>query len=155
MTHSAMTDTDRIQELDRQLRMVERGEIKKVFCPWCQTLNFPDAPDCCRRFTDECEQRGERQLQMLLQQHRSVMQGKATCITCPYCAAHNYAPEGNPAQVSPYRTNPVDWKRPMISPFCCDLFQAAAVAIAERMQTNALIEHRQRIDEANAKAGSN
>lgn len=147
VTHSVMTAADRTEELDRQLRLVERGESSSVFCPWCAVLNTPDSDDCCPAFTAARDERGVAQLQKVIDQQADVLKGRSTCISCPYCERHNYA--GDP------KKHPWDWKRPLISPFCCDLFERAVIAIAERMAMQAGIDKLKRIEDGIDKGNRN
>lgn len=79
---------------------------------------------------------GERKLQSIIDQLREVKLGTRTNIQCPYCNHHS-RPVADPA----------DWPRPFISPFCCDLFEVAAGAIAEREALRIQTEHKKRIED--------
>lgn len=79
---------------------------------------------------------GERKLQSVIDQLREVNLGTRTNIQCLYCNHHS-RPVADPA----------DWPRPMVSPFCCDLFESAAGAIAEREALRIQTEHKKRIED--------
>lgn len=82
---------------------------------------------------------GERQLERIINELREYRFGTRTNVQCPYCNNHN-----RPGNIMA----PEDWPRPGASPFCCDLFQQAAIAIAEREALRLQIENKKRIEDS-------
>lgn len=82
---------------------------------------------------------GERQLERIIEELREFRFGARVNVQCPYCHRHN-----RPGNIHA----PEDWPRPGVSPFCCELFQQAAIAIAEREALRIQIEHKNRIDDS-------
>lgn len=142
-----MTDADRIVELDRQLNNIEAGTADTVLCPWCGVMSPSTGPDCCDTFTFSRDERGKRQLNEVIRQHKLVLGGLATCISCPWCKGVNYPFDPN--------QHPSEWKREMISPFCCETFQGAMMAIVQRMVSDELIARKKRIEDGIVQAGKN
>lgn len=144
MIHSEMTEADKVIEVDRQIRA---GGT--VWCPYCRACNVPNTPTCCRALQTCIDDRAKAQLQSVIDQQRAIELGQANAIVCPYCAKVNVAPEPGEQR---HRS---EWKRPMVSPFCCTLLTAAVVAVIERKRTEDYIRHASKIGEAVDKAARN
>jgi hypothetical protein len=163
-----MNQAERAEELDRQLLLVTQGKSLTVICPWCGIISDarefdPNETDCCPDFTDARNERGVRQIASIDRQQREMMEGLRTnqkgrrkakggvvtrdSIECPYCGGIN-RPENALG-------SPEGWKRPNVSPYCCDLFVAAVIAIAQRIHTQQQIEKVGRINEAISRAERN
>jgi hypothetical protein len=67
-------------------------------------------------------------------------------VQCPYCDEIN-RPEN--------MESPAHWKRPNVSPFCCNLFFMATVHLADRHIIQGQIDHKRRIEDALANASVN
>lgn len=136
-----MTQSDRIDELDRQLTLIERRGPVIVVCPWCGAITNEfraENPDCCLDFRQARDSRGIEKLETLKRNHRRMLNGEITCLSCPYCHKHNY-------RVSKSEQHPAEWKRPNVSPFCCDLFALAVKAICYAMAEQKLQDDTARI----------
>lgn len=163
-----MNQAERAEELDRQLKLIAHGESSIIACPWCGTISdsrttSPADGDCCPEFTAARDERGVKQLQSIERQRAEMMSGarrnqrgmrkskggivKRDSIQCPYCDEIN-RPETAMG-------DPSGWKREGVSPYCCDLFQIAVVAIAQRAHVVSQTEKVHRIEEAIAKAERN
>jgi hypothetical protein len=55
---------------------------------------------------------------------------------CPYCS-----------NTFKYGGDPSNWKRPGVSPFCCDHMQEAATTIAHRIVLQSQIDAKKKIEE--------
>jgi len=144
MNHDVMTEADKVLEVDRQIRAGG-----PVWCPWCRCMNVPNKPQCCVAFQSCLDDRAAAQLESVIAQQKAIELGQADAIVCPYCTQVNRAPEPGEAR------HPSDWKRPLVSPFCCDLLQAAVVAVIQRKRTEDYIRHAGKIGEAVDKAARN
>lgn len=144
MTHSEMSEDEKVLEVDRQVRAGGH-----VWCPWCRAMNMPNKPECCVAFRSCLEDRAEAQLQSVITQQLAIEIGQSDAIVCPYCTQVNFAPEGG------RNRHPSEWKRPMQSPFCCDTLQSAIVAVIQRKRTEEYIRKAGQIGEAVDKAARN
>ena len=68
-------------------------------------------------------------------------------IECPYCGGIN-RPENVVEDQSA-------WKRPCISPYCCDLFFSAVMRLADHQGVQEQIDMKRRIEDGIAKASRN
>ena len=146
--YAELTEQDRIDELERQIRLNQKSENKIISCPWCGQLSqVTDSTDdaCCNALIEAIEKRGIRQLQSVVNQQKDFAKGIRSSIECPYCGSHNYKP----------KKDPNDWRRPRVSPFCCSLFDAAFAAIEYQLQEQAKLDHKRRIEDAYIKALKN
>ena len=71
----------------------------------------------------------------------------ARAVDCPYCGGVN--------QPRAEQLHPSEWVRPMQSPFCCDLFEAAITAVMYAVIEQHRVDHYQRIQDGIAKAAKN
>lgn len=150
-----MTQNDRLEEINRQLVLIERGGDQIIVCPWCSVITRgfdPESPDCCFGFRDARNKRGERQFEKLKADHRRFLKGEMTCISCPYCGDTNYPPTGTSATGCDH---PSGWKRPMVSIWCCDLFAQAVHALAYGLAQERVADKFNRIGEALERASRN
>lgn len=150
--YDVMTQADRLAEFDRQFSLVQRGQSDTAVCPWCGVISHrldyvPEDGDCCAEFENARAARGDRQFQSVLAQRNGIVARVRDSIECPYCGGINRE------ELS--LCHPADWKRPMVSPYCCDLFQIAVVAIVQREHTAKQINKIHRIEEGIAKAERN
>lgn len=143
MNHSEMTPDEQVIEVDRQIRAGG-----PVWCPWCRAMNVPGKLECCVAFRSCMEDRADAQLNSVIAQQKAIELGEANAIVCPYCAQVNVAPQNG-------SRHPSEWKRPMQSPFCCDLLQSAVVAVIHRKRTEDYIRQAGKIGEAVDKAARN
>lgn len=81
---------------------------------------------------------GKDRLDSILDQFKLARNGQRDKIHCPYCGEMFKFSGGDREQ----------WKRPFVSPYCCDQMQAAAAAIAERMMLQVYIDTKKRIEDA-------
>ena len=79
---------------------------------------------------------GEEKLSFIAQQFARARKGQQDKVTCPYCS-HTFKYGG-------FQEN---WKRPGVSPFCCDNMQEAATAIAHRIVLQSQIDMKKKIEE--------
>ena len=84
------------------------------------------------------EEIGKKQLQSVIDQQKEILLGAKKTIHCPYCGFYN----------RPFSRDPEAWSRPNVSPFCCDLLQDAALAIAQRMEVERLTSMKKKIEDA-------
>ncbi len=133
---------------DRQADDYDRNRAVGIFCPWCTKMNTPEITLCCALFSEAMDHRGIQKLQNVIEQHRRMESEGATSIECPWCFAINGADTDD-------ETNPQEWMRPGISPFCCDLFGRAVEAIAGRMALQHDIDLKNRIEDNLSKARRN
>ena len=143
MTHSEMSEQDKALWIDEQIR---KGG--SVFCPWCSAINLIGNEDdpCCTPFSFAIKDRGHRLVQEFANQYTAVEVGIASAITCPYCREVNRAPAPQ---------DPTEWKRPMVNPFCCDLFCMALAAHLEVKRVQSLVHRADQIAEQYDKAAKN
>lgn len=144
MTHSEMNESDKVIEVDRQIRAGSQ-----VWCPWCRSINMPGKSACCVAFRSCLEDRAAAQVQSVVDQQRAIELGQANALVCPFCASLNVAPEPGTTR------HQSEWKRPMISPFCCDQLMRVAIAVFQRKKTEQEIRKAQAIGEAVDKAARN
>lgn len=144
MTHSEMTEADKVIEVDRQIRA---GST--VWCPWCRSMNRLGKDECCVAFKSCLEDRAAAQVQSVVDQQNAIERGLANAIVCPYCTRTNVAPEPGTQR------HPSEWIRPLISPFCCPDLERVAVAVFQRKKTEDAIRKAQMIGEAVDKAARN
>ena len=135
--HDSPSETDKQDDLTRQYANLRTGKGLVIFCPWCLKSNKPGAPPCCPFFAEGIRKIGEGQLQSIVDQRREVRLGSKRSIKCPYCGAYNREPGEHPA----------DWIRPMVSPVCCDTFEGAMVAVAQREILQRQIDEKKRIED--------
>lgn len=145
--HGTPTLTDADAELDRQMILIARGESSILVCPFCGCINGDPEGVCCAQLQDAKDRRGIRNVKSIERQRNGVINGLRSAIDCPYCGGVN--------QPRAEQAHPSEWIRPMISPFCCDFFQAAISAVMYAVIQQQRIEHFQRIQEGLAKAGKN
>ena len=154
-----MIQRDRLDEIDRQLTLIERGGDPIIVCPWCSVITRgfnPESPDCCFEFREARDKRGERQFATVKAEHRRFLKGEISCISCPYCGDTNYPPDASTAtSASGVDQHPSEWKHPMVSPFCCELFVAAVRALAYGLAQERAAEKLNRIGEALERASRN
>jgi uncharacterized Zn-finger protein len=134
-----LTDEERQEDLERQYDNLRADPATVIFCPWCHKTNKLGSEPCCGLFTEGVEKIGQRQFQSIVNQWREMKLGSRRTIKCPYCGQYNRKAEEN--------QHPADWIRPMVSPFCCQLFQDAAIAIAEREALHVQIDQKKRIED--------
>lgn len=144
MTHAEMSEDEKVIEIDRQIRAGV-----PVWCPWCRAMNMTGKMECCVAFKSCLEDRANAQLQSVVDQQRLIEIGDSDAIVCPYCAQINMAPARGE------KRHPSEWKRPMVSPFCCSLLQSAVVAVIERKRTEEYLRQAGKIGEAVDKAARN
>lgn len=137
-----MTEQDRANFLDDQIR---KGG--SVFCPWCSGMNRvgEESNPCCRQFSFAVQERADGLMRNFANQYTAVEVGMASAIICPFCHEVNRAPGP---------TDPCDWKRPMVSPFCCPLFEMALAAHLEVKRVNGLVRMADKIAENMDKGGA-
>ena len=147
MTHgtTAITDTD--AELDRQIILIARGESSILVCPFCGCINSDSEGNCCPQLQEAKDRRGERNVKAIERQRNGVVNGLRSAIDCPYCGGVN--------QPHSEQSHPSEWVRPLQSPYCCDLFQAAITAVMYAVVEQRRVEHYERIRDGIAKAGKN
>jgi len=148
MTHDTPTQLGADAELDRQMILIARGESAVLVCPFCGCINgAADDTSCCAQLQDAKDRRGVRNIQSIERQRNGVVNGLRSAIDCPYCGGVNqpYAEQAHPSE----------WVRPMRSPYCCDFFQVAIVAVMYAVIEQRRIEHFQRIQDGLAKAERN
>lgn len=147
MATDTFTDADRIAELDRGMSQIELGLSDTITCPWCWRMSGKNEPDCCATFEFSRIERAKKQMADIVKQHQLVMKGLAGWISCPWCKRQNFpfSPDQHPSE----------WKRPTLSPFCCDPFQAAMQAIVQRMISDELIARKKRIEDGIDRAANN
>lgn len=133
-------------ELNRQLKAVRRGETDKVVCPWCGAIG---SSDCCVELADARERLSRTALERIGKQARSIRSGIQIdpSIECPYCDGIN-----RPENATEDRSA---WKRPNVSPYCCDLFFSAVMRLADHQVVQNQIDHARRIQDNLAKVSVN
>lgn len=143
MTHEALNEAQKHDWLDDQIR---KGG--PVFCPWCSGMNRPgdESNPCCRPFAFAVQERADNQVAKFANQYTAVEVGMSSSITCPWCLCVNRAPGPE---------DPCDWKRPMVSPFCCSTFEHALAAHLEVKRVKSLVHRADQIAEAMDKAANN
>lgn len=144
--HDTSTLTDADADLDRQMIAIARGESSTLVCPFCGVINIGDG-NCCAQLQHAKDRRGERNIKSIERQRNGVVSGLRSAIGCPYCGGVN--------QPHAEKLHPSEWIRPMSSPFCCDLFQAAISAVMYAVIEQRRIDHFQRIQDGLAKAQNN
>lgn len=149
---SEMTEAQKRAEFKRRMKFTNTA-TEPVACLWCGQVNMPDGNVCCASFEAALDEYTQGQFDQFLKAYERVKQGKSLSIACPWCGEANWIPQANPTQDGP-RT-PLDWKRPNVSPFCCDMFVNAAMAVAQRLAWNQKIDAFHRIQDAMAKAERN
>jgi hypothetical protein len=143
MTHNLTHDA----ELDRQLKAVRRGETDVIVCPWCGVFNNSESGDCCAEIAEARQRMAIENLKRIESQFKRVRNGLGDAsVQCPYCDAIN-RPEN--------LESPAHWKRPMRSPWCCDLMVIAVMSVGERMRQQDLVDHMHRIQDNVAKVNCN
>ena len=140
-----ITDTD--ADLARQMIAIARGESSMLVCPFCGVFNVGADGNCCAQLQDAKERRGARNIKSIESQRNGVVHGLRSAIDCPYCGGVN--------QPRAEELHPSEWVRPMRSPYCCDLFQAAISAVMYAVVEQRRIDHFQRIQDGLAKAQNN
>lgn len=135
-------------ELDRQMISIARGESSILVCPFCGCINdASDGTDCCPQLQEAKDRRGERNIKSIERQRNGVVDGTRSAIDCPYCGGVN--------QPRAERAHPSEWIRPMQSPFCCDLFDAAITAVMYAVIEQRRVDHYEHIRDSIAKAAKN
>ena len=147
MTHDTPTTTDTDAELDRQMIAIARGQSSILVCPFCGIFNTDTETSCCAQLQEAKNRRGVRNIKSIERQRNGVVNGLRSAIDCPYCGGVN--------QPRVEAAHPSEWVRPMQSPFCCDLFQAAIAAVMYAVIEQRRVEHYERIRDGIAKAGKN
>lgn len=143
--HDAPTEADRFEDLERQYANLQADPATSViFCPWCSKGNRPDQGACCGFFAEGVAKIGQKKLDSVIKQLREVRLGSRKSIHCPYCGSYIRHAE-----------HPVDWPRPLTSPFCCDIFSDAALAIAQRQAVEEQVEQKKRIEDGLARGMRN
>lgn len=143
----AIDITDRDADLDRQLKSVRKGETETVVCPWCGLFGNEDSGECCISMEDAKRRLGELHLKSLNGQFSGARNGlRDESVQCPYCDAIN-RPEN--------MESPAHWKRPGVSPYCCDSMVFAVMVLGERLMIQAQIDHARRIQDGISKASAN
>jgi len=133
-------------ELDRQLRAVRRGETESVVCPWHGTIVNAESGNCCIEMDEARERLAEVHLKSIEKQSDRARHGGRKSIQCPYCDELNH-----PNNLE----SPAHWKRPNVNIYCCDLFFAAVMRLADHHAVQKQIDHARRIQDGVAKASRN
>lgn len=148
MKHGIPTQMDTDGELDRQMIAIARGQSAILVCPFCGCINDAlDGTNCCAQLQEAKDRRGERNIKSIERQRNGVVDGTRGAIDCPYCGGVN--------QPLAEALHPSEWVRPLISPYCCDLFTAAITAVMYAVIEQRRVEHYQRILDGIAKAAKN
>lgn len=142
---NATTNMD--AELDRQMILIARGESSVLVCPFCGCINSDAEGACCPQLQDAKDRRGERNIKSIERQRNGVVLGLRSAIDCPYCGGVN--------QPLAEALHPSEWVRPMTSPYCCDLFQAAITAVMYAVIEQRRIDQYERIRDRITKAEKN
>lgn len=145
--HNTPTVADMDAELDRQMILIARGESSILVCPFCGCISSDPEGNCCAQLQDAKDRRGERNIKSIERQRNGVVSGIRSAIDCPYCGGIN--------QPRAEQLHPSEWVRPLTSPYCCDLFQAAITAVMYAVIEQRRIDHYQRIRDGFAKAEKN
>lgn len=126
-------------ELDRQLKLVRRGEASTIVCPFCGAISNEGSEQCCDDLAEAKGRLSRLHIQSIERQVSGIRLGlRDESIECPYCGEIN-SPDN--------MWSPPDWKRPNISPYCCDLFFVAVTRLADRSVVQKQIDHKNRIDD--------
>lgn len=133
-------------ELDRQLKLVRKGEIQSVVCPWHGVIVDADTGICCMDMNEALDRLAQAHLKSVERQFVGIRDRLRDSVQCPYCDGINR--EENLA-------SPAHWKRPGISPYCCSLMDAACAAIGNQLMVQAQLDHKRRIEDGIAKASRN
>ena len=147
MTQATTAKVDADAELDRQMILIARGESSILVCPFCGCINSDSEGNCCAQLQEAKDRRGERNIKSIERQRNGVVNGLRSTIDCPYCGRVN--------QPHAEQAHPSEWVRPLQSPYCCDLFQAAISAVMYAVVEQRRVEHYERIRDGIAKAGKN
>lgn len=145
--HDAPTQLDTDAELDRQMILIARGESSILVCPFCGCINSDPEGNCCPQLQEAKDRRGDRNIKSIERQRNGVVNGLRSAIDCPYCGGVN--------RPLAEQAHPSEWVRPMSSPFCCDLFQAAITAVMYAVIEQRRVDHYEHIRDGIAKAGKN
>lgn len=145
--HGTSTLMDMDTDLDRQMIAIARGESSMLVCPFCGVFNVGVDGSCCAQLQDAKDRRGVRNIKSIERQRNGVVDGLRSAIDCPYCAGVN--------QPRAEELHPSEWVRPLVSPFCCDLFQAAISAVMYAVVEQRRLDHVKRIQDGLAKASVN
>jgi hypothetical protein len=143
MIRADQTEEERQEDLAEQYTKLKTDPRAVIFCPWCSQVNRapqagePDVGACCNQFALGVQKIGRDQLESVIRQQREILLGGRRHIHCPYCGVHN----------KPWSSDPADWVRPMVSPFCCNTLHDAALAVAQRMELARLAEQKKRIED--------
>lgn len=133
-------------ELDRQMKALRRGETETVVCPFCGIFSNSESGDCCMEMEDARDRLGASHLKSLEGQFSGARHGLRDSVQCPYCDGIN-RPE-NLASES-------EWKRPGVSPYCCDSMVSAVLALGERMLIQKKLDHKHKLEDSIAKVRQN
>ena len=134
-------------ELDRQMKALRKGEAETIVCPWCGTFCNSETGECCVELADAKTRLARAHLQSIERQVNGIRKKlRDTSVQCPYCDGIN-RPENLMSEAH--------WKRPNISPYCCDLFFVAVASLAEREIVQEQLDHKRRIEDNISKAGMN
>lgn len=138
-----MSENDKAQWIDSQIR---KGGA--VFCPWCSGMNAPGQEEnpCCAPFAYAIQDRSDAMVRDFASQYTAVEAGASSSITCPMCRMVNRAPAPR---------DPLEWKRPGASPFCCEYFEHALAAHLEVKRVNNLVRRADQIAEGLYRAAKN
>lgn len=134
-------------ELDRQMIAIARDESTVLVCPFCGCINGDVDTNCCPQLQEAKDRRGERNIKSIERQRNGVINGLRSTIDCPYCGGVN--------QPLAEQLHPSEWIRPLTSPYCCDLFEAAISAVMYAVIEQRRVEHYERIRDGIAKAEKN
>ena len=143
---------DKQADFEDQYATLRKDPKKIVFCPWCSGINRAPqegeepAAACCPQFAMGVDLIGKKQLQSVIDQRKEILLGGRRNLKCPYCGELNFIDAIK---------SPADWKRPNVSPFCCDLLSDAALAIAQREVLEDRKRKLEQIGEAIDKAATN
>lgn len=133
-------------ELDRQFRLVRRGESQTVVCPSCGSINNSESGDCCEWYASAQEELAELHLKQAAARFAAFRNKLADSVECPYCGGIN--------RIENFQS-PAHWKRPMVSPYCCTPMDYAAHALGKAVMQQKQIDHMRRIQDGIAKASAN
>jgi hypothetical protein len=126
---------------------IARGDSGVLVCPFCGVINDSVDDSCCAQLQDAKDRRGARNIKSIERQRNGVVNGLRSAIDCPYCGGVN--------QPRAEQSHPSEWVRPMVSPYCCDLFQVAITAVMYAVIEQRRIDHFEQIRDGIAKAEKN
>ncbi len=145
--HEDPTETDKQDDLSRQLSNVRNGATDSLICPWCAAIHRVESKPCCKPMEFGLEAIGQRQFASVLAQLKEVRLGARKTIRCPYCGYRLKAENADKPELWP-----IPFQHGNV---CCDLFHDAALAIFEKMTHDKLAQHAAKIQEGLSKASVN